>query len=293
MKSLFLYLFCALLSITCACQQSTQSNNFPFAKGENKGKVSKDLEEASGLVASINNSNCLWSMNDSGNSSDIFLINDKAELVMRCKLKNTKNRDWESITTWRNQPSKLNYVYVGETGDNNAKHQLKYLYRMEEPEYTGNEKFTIDQIETFIIRLPDGPRDMEALAADHPTGDLYLFSKREQNISVYYLSFDRLVAKDTLEPVKIGMLPFHNVVAADFSMDGKELLVKTYNEILYWRREDAESIKDVLMRKPVILDYHPEPQGESIAWALDGSGFYTLSESVDNERAKLYFYKRN
>jgi hypothetical protein len=35
-----------------------------------------------------------------------------------------------------------------------------------------------------------------------------------------------------------------------------------------------------------------ERQGEAIAFARDGSGFYTLSESVPEERAWVVFYKR-
>lgn len=283
------FLLCAIHS----CTRTQQNANPIFATGKILGKVSLDLEEASGLVASIANPKHLWSLNDSGNPSDLYLINNQGEVVMKCKLKGIKNRDWESITSGRDPQSGVNYIYIGETGDNEAKYSLKFLYRIQEPLITKEDEIWIDEVEMLIIRLPDGPRDMEAIATDHVSGDLYLISKREENVSVYILPQDQLIAGDTLIPEKIGTLPYHNVVAADFSLDGKELLIKTYDEIFYWNKSDSITVREMLMQKPDVLNYRPEPQGESIAWALDGSGFYTLSESVDNERAKLYFYKRN
>jgi hypothetical protein len=133
---------------------------------------------------------------------------------------------------------------------------------------------------------------MESMAIDQHTGDIYLISKREHNVNVYKLPFEAQVKLDTLVPEKVATLPYHNVVAADFSFEGKELLLKTYDRIYYWHKPDSLSIQQTLLTKPTELSYKPEPQGESIAWTLDGRGFYTLSESVDNERAKLYFYKR-
>jgi hypothetical protein len=70
------------------------------------------------------------------------------------------------------------------------------------------------------------------------------------------------------------------------------LLLKTYDEIYYWKRPDSLSIIQTLLTDPIKLNYKREPQGECVAWTLDGDGFYTLSESVDNEKASLYFYKK-
>jgi hypothetical protein len=70
------------------------------------------------------------------------------------------------------------------------------------------------------------------------------------------------------------------------------VLLKNYNEIYYWKRNSNEPILEVLKRKPIKIDYDREPQGEAIAWKLDGSGFYTLSESKLIVGGNLYFYKR-
>jgi hypothetical protein len=52
------------------------------------------------------------------------------------------------------------------------------------------------------------------------------------------------------------------------------------------------ALPEALRKKPDILHYTEEPQGESLAFNLDGSGFYTLSEQIVGEETYLYFYGR-
>lgn len=274
------------------CSNWGQPKSDLFEKAENRGKVSDALEEASGLVASFQNPGKLWTLNDSGNPPEIFLLNDKGEIEMTCKLKKVDNRDWEDITIGPGPTDSTKYLYIGEIGDNDAKYDYKYLYRVTEPTFKGDKKISIEKFDTIVISLPDGKRDMESITIDQTTGDLYLVSKREQNVNLYLAPAATLVPGDTLVPEKIGTLPFHNVVAVNFSLDSKELLVKTYDEVYYWSRPDTVSILQTLLNNPIELNYKREPQGESVAWALDGSGFYTLSETTKDTSGKLYFYKR-
>ena len=260
-------------------------------KAERLGRVSSKLEEASGLVASITNPGYLWTLNDGGNPSEIFLLDNEGDIKLTCKLKNIDNRDWEDIAIARDPKDSLVYLYVGDIGDNDAKYGFKYIYRLEEPLFEKNDKISINEFETLIIKLPDAIRDMEAMAIDHATGDLYMVSKREQNVNVYLLDYNSIFKSDTLVPTIVGTIPYFNTVAIDISFDSKEILLKTYDEVYYWKKPDTVSIAQTLSSWPVRLDYKKEPQGESIAWNLDGSGFYTLSES-NHSRARLYFYQK-
>ncbi|MEQ9412986.1 MAG: hypothetical protein RIF39_04115 [Cyclobacteriaceae bacterium] len=280
-----------LMLLLTFCSNLGQNKSDLFEKAENRGRVSGDLEEASGLVASYKNPGKLWTLNDSGNPSELFLLNDKGEIEMTCKLK-VHNRDWEDIAIGPGLYDSIKYLYIGEIGDNEAKYDYKYLYRVVEPTFQGDKKISIDKFDTLVISLPDGKRDMESITIDQQTGDLYLFSKREENINIYRSLANALIAGDTLVPEKIGTLPYHNVVAVDFTLDSKELLIKTYDEIYYWNRPDSLSIQQVLLQDPILLNYKREPQGESVAWSLDGGGFYTLSETTKDTSGKLYFYKR-
>lgn len=290
-KLLRYYLPVFMVVVLTSCKDNKVSSSDLFDNGVSKGKVAKELEEASGLVASMINPGYLWVHNDSGNPAEVYLLDDKAEIVMTCKLNGIKNRDWEDIAI-RMEASGNYYLYVGDIGDNEARYEYKYLYLIEEPVFDGDKRISIDDVATITIQLPDGKRDMESMAFDHTSGDLFLISKREDQVNVYMIEARNLTPGDTIIPQKIGKLPYHNIVAADFSFSGNELLMKTYDEVFYWPLGDSLSVREALNRAPLNLKYKPEPQGESIAWTLGGDGFYTLSESVDDEKAKLLFYKR-
>lgn len=279
-----------LILILTGCSTTTKETSL-FSERIALGEVSKKLEEASGLVASVNNAGYLWVINDSGNTSDVYLMDTTATVVLQCRLKNIKNRDWEDIAVGPGPAEGKTYVYVGDIGDNEAKFQLKFIYRFEEPVWSrDSEEMEIEQVDTLLIRLPDGNRDSEAFTIHPKTKDLFLFSKREDSIRAYVTRFP--FEADTLVPERIAILPYRLVVAADFSPEGTEFLLKTYENIYYWKKPDETTVAQMLMTPPIMLPYKPEPQGESIAWARDGSGYFTLSETNKHNRGVLYFYKR-
>lgn len=283
MRSLIIYSFLILLS----CSKKKKVSD--FESQHSVGIVSGKLQEASGLIASMANPGYLWTHNDSGNSASIYLINEKGEIVMTCKLNSTVNRDWEDITLGPGPEENTNYLYVADIGDNEAVYPYKILYRIKEPDLS-EAKIEIDKVQKLVIELPGGARDTEAIMVDPITNYFYISSKREHSVRLYEIKFP--FTSDTLRAEEVGKLPFNNIVAANISTDGSEVLMKTYRDIFYWRREGNESIPTLLQRKPIKLEYKPEPQGEAIAWKRDGSGFYTLSESENGGGGSLYFYKR-
>ncbi|NJM26814.1 MAG: hypothetical protein HC859_16435 [Bacteroidia bacterium] len=89
-------------------------------------------------------------------------------------------------------PGEKTYIYVGEIGDNAAKFDYKYIYRLEEPKLDLSSPVEVDvtTIDSIKFQLPDGKRDTEAIMVDPLTKDLYVFSKREkEEIHVYVLPF--------------------------------------------------------------------------------------------------------
>jgi hypothetical protein len=285
MKTVFyLAVFVGLLS--CKHGEGDQ-----FSAGSSQGEFPVAIKEASGLVSSWKNKGYLWTHNDSGNPAELFLVDSKGTIKLTCRLKGIRNRDWEDITIGPGNGSE-SYLYVGDIGDNEARYEFKYIYRLIEPDLGAGADQLIEMVDTLVVSLPDGKLDAEAMAIDPITGDLFLFSKREQNNHVYRIEASALVSGDTISAAKLGTIPYFNLVAADISLDGKEVLAKTYAEVLYWKVNEEETVARVFTRKPIILKYEPEPQGESIAWALDGSGYYTVSERREKEIPKLLFYQR-
>lgn len=285
-----LVFFCLM---SCAKKKSSSFEPInSFAAAEALGECDKKLEEVSGLVASLKNPGFFWAINDSGNDAKVFLINDKANIVFTCELSGIENRDWEDIAVGPGPEDSKNYIYVAEIGDNDALYTYKYIYRFEEPVFTTDEKkIDISEVDKITFKLQGIKKDTEALLLDTKTKDLFIISKREQPVYVYQLKYPHSLT-DTLTAVPILSLPMKQVTAGDVSHDQKEILIKNYNEIFYWHLTEGETLIQALSRNPVTIPYTPEPQGESIAWAYNDNGFYTISERVKHKDSPLYFFKR-
>ncbi len=284
-----------ILVLFCGCtkkqNQSAQAQGqAPFVFTKDNGAVSKQLEEASGLVASFANPAHFWTVNDSGNPAEVFLIDSTAQTKIVCKLGNIANRDWEDIAIGVGPVPGKKYLYVADIGDNLAVFPYKYIYRFEEPSLKNGATQTITDVKTFVVLLPDGKRDTETLMIDPITNDLYIVSKREEHVNVYLQKFP--YASDTLKPEKVLTLPYNKIVAGSISQDGQEVLMKNYDQIFYWKRSGEKSVVELLKKPPIEIPYEREPQGEAMCWSNDTSGFYTLSESNNGVLAQLKYYKR-
>lgn len=252
----------------------------------------KKLEEVSGLAASKANPGLLWTLNDSGNPAIVYLVDEALKIRLSVKLKGIKNRDWEDIAVGPGPDGSKRYVYVADIGDNNARHAYKYIYRFEEPVLHNDiSQITITSFDTIVFRLEGEVKDTEAILVHPTTKNIYLVSKRERPVHLYELEVSASVV-DTLVARDIGSLPLTQIVAADFSADGEEVLMKNYDNIYYWKLE-GRSLAEAMKDKPALLKYTEEPQGEAITFSLDGSGFYTLSEKIKGEKTFLYFYERS
>jgi len=277
-----------VLFLLCACHRPHGDDLFFPARS--LGQVGKKLDEASGLVASIINPGKLWTLNDSGNDPEVFLINQQAKIETTYRLNKVENIDWEDIAIGAGPVENQNYLYVGDIGDNKAVRDCKLVYRFPEPVATGQESATITAFDTLILKLPDQRRDSETMIVDPLSKDLFIISKREDSVTVYQAHFP--FPHDTIVMENKGRIPYKLIVAGSISPDGSEVLLKNYGKIYYWKRKSNESIPDVLKREPKRLTYEPEHQGEAICWARDGSAFYTLSESSVADRAQLREYKK-
>lgn len=280
-----------IATIACSQKKGKDSDSELFLEGKKLVEVTnKKLDEVSGLAASSKNTGMLWTLNDSGNRAEVLLIDDRLNIRLTCTLANIINRDWEDISVGPGPEAGKNYIYVADIGDNMAIFPYKTIYRFEEPKFTeGTSQISITDFDRIVFQL-DVKKDTESLLVDPKTKNLYVISKREKPVYVYELKYPYSTT-DTLTAQKIGSIPFGQIVAADFSPDGNEVLIKNYNNVFYWRL-DNENLASALKRSPAIVTYEAEPQGESVTFARDGSGFYTISETVKGEKSYLWFYPR-
>ncbi|MGV3762100.1 hypothetical protein [Parapedobacter sp.] len=266
-----------------------------FGRRQAHGPINNpEINEASGLVASSASKGCFWTHNDSGDDARIFLIDDSARYRATYYLQGVSAHDWEDIAMME-QTDGGHYLVIGDIGDNRAQRPYVYVHILKEPlvpvKTTTVDTLPSEQIRSFVMRYEDGPRDAESLFFDPLDKRLYVISKRELEVGVYTAALPESTA-DTLTLRKVGVLPHVFITSAAIRSDGTEVLLKSLLQVFYWKRKPGESIVEMFRRPATPQPYKPEPQGEAIAFAVDGEGYYTLGEAVLGMPSVLYFYPR-
>lgn len=259
------------------------------------------IREASGVVASRNNTEVLWTHNDSGDEPRLYAFNTRGEHLGVYTLDGAQARDWEDLALGPGPEPGQDYLYVADIGDNESRYDLKNVYRVPEPAVDAQQAAidtALTSVTTIPLRYPDGRSDAETLLLDPLTKDLYVVTKRNTRVRVYRTAYPpstsdinemELVMHLALAPVSGASASGQGAVAGDISPSGLEVLIKTYDRVYYWSRTAEAAL---FAHPPVTLPYNPEPQGEAIGWAGDGSGYFTLSEEARSIPATLYFYLR-
>jgi hypothetical protein len=249
------------------------------------------LDEASGLATSILNPDILYSHNDSGGENAVFAIDTKGRLKAKIIIDGVTNRDWEDIATAVDTMTGTPYIYIGEIGDNGARYPSVSIYKVPEPSLAmGDTLIVANQYETFNIQYEDGPRDAEALFVEPRTQDIYIISKREEQVGIYKVAYPQSTT-DMNVAQKMGQMKMNWVTAADISPNGKSILVKNYTGVRRFKVGRKTSIAEALTRKGKNMPYKIEPQGEAICWDAKGKAYFTLSEASDSGSQILYYYK--
>lgn len=250
------------------------------------------LTEASGMVASIKNKEHFWVINDSGNHAKLYLINTKGETVHSWWINDVLNTDWEDLAIRYDASSGKSSILIGDIGDNYAIRKSINILEIEEPKFSSAQDTMISNFKNYHFRYEDGPRDAETLLYDPKSLKLFVVTKREENVRIYQAD-EQLIENDTMLLTFKSKLPFHNVTSGDITLNGNEILLKNYNAIFYWDGVNEKDMLSTFSQEHELVQYTPEPQGESICWDRSGKGFYTLSEKSWAKNQVLYFFERS
>lgn len=262
-----------------------------FGEATDRGTVSSDLvPEASGLVVSRRDGSFLWTHNDSGYPTHLYLLDATGQVTQTLEVNGSISADWEDLAASRRdgQPT----LYVADIGNQADQSGGYAIYRLPEPDVllTGLQRSA--PVDKITFRYPGNRSlDAECLLVDHATQDLYVITKEENTCGLYRLPYPQsTTAAMTAELVT--PLPYSNITAGDISADNQEIIIKNYTSVYYWKRRSGEAIGTALQRPARTLPYVPEPQGEGLAFATDGKGYYTISERRNGILPKLLFYPR-
>jgi hypothetical protein len=250
------------------------------------------IDEASGLAASASMPGYLWTIQDSGQPNSLYLISQDGKNIKEFKVSGTANRDWEEVALGPGPEGNLNYIYIGDIGNNNSPiANENVIYRIPEiGEINGS--FNETSLAKITFSYPDGAKDAEAMIVDPVTKDIFIISKEMERAVVYRLAYPQSLTS-TIIGERIGTIP--NVAfttGGSISADGNEILVRNYFSAFYWTRKDRETVGQVLLRAAKPLMIATEPQGEAICFDRGSKGFYSLSEKGTSNGVSLNYYKK-
>lgn len=272
---------CCLLA---SCKKGGQPvTTEPFTSQPASVTINNAPAEISGMVDSRQVPGTLWVHEDSGTPAHLIQVSHSGSVIKRVPILNIANRDWEEMAVAGND------FYIGDIGDNSSVATDYYIYKFAEP---GSGTDTIRTVETIRFRYPDGSHDAEAFWVDPQTRDIYVITKRDASSRIYKITAP--YATGVNAAVFVGTLNFNSVTGAALSPDGKELIVKTYGALYYYKGNTTTALLEALTNNRYqSLPYVAEPQGEALCFAQNNSGFFTASEKGFGNEVKLYFYKRN
>ena len=253
---------------------------------------SRDINESSGLVAS-KSPGIYWTHNDSGDGPFIYAIDESGVLRGTWRVVGASARDWEDIAAGPGPDSRKRYLYIGDIGDNDSQRSEIVVYRIPEPPITPTDSRSTkirprltEPAEAIKLRYPDGKHDAEALLIHPGSGDLYIINKvLLGKASVYKarapLNVDgtsTLVRKADLNvPSLAGGLITGGAVASD----GRSVALCDYLQGYELFLPDGDVNFDDIWQQPFNkINLGKRPQGESIAYRLDGKGLIATSEGV-------------
>lgn len=239
------------------------------------------IKEISGICDSKTQQGFLWGEEDSGNPPLMYLIGHDGNVKSKVFIAGAVNTDWEDIALVDGS------IYMADIGDNNAVRSSLTIYKFPEPVAGAD---TVKNFDAIHFTYADGPHDAEAILIDSSTKDIYVITKRDTASRIYRVHYPYShTSMNTAE--YIASLPYNGVVSAAVSPDGTGIIVKNYFSLYYYKRPSGTSIPTALQQSYTALKYTVEPQGEAVTFALDNSGYYTVSEKGNASKVDLNFYK--
>ncbi len=226
-----------------------------------------ELREASGVAPSLRTPGIYWTHSDQKGAAELWAVNERGAVLGRSTLDGVEVFDPEDLASAACEEGSC--LYLGDVGDNYAERDSLTVYRVVEPVPGAAARAT-----HLPVRLPDGPRDVEALFV-LPGDQLFLVTKgREAPISVYRypppLRPDTLVMLEEVQQLSetARVLP-RQVTGAAAAPDGSVVVLRTYETLLVYRWDGSKLIP--LPDGTVNLRSLREGQGEGVGVGADGT----------------------
>jgi len=237
------------------------------------------IREASGIAASRRHPGVLWAHNDSGDAPMVYALGvDGSDLGAYAV--DALAFDWEDIAIGPGPDPSVDYLYVGDIGDNLGIRRKVTIYRFPEPE--PGRGGTVADVVRLDLSYPVPGLDAESLIVDPITGDVLIVTKSETDPEALVMraAAEDLSATGAAPMTEVGIFrlePNVFVTGADIDATGTVIAFRGYNEVWLWSRSDLR-FETTFSASPCAAPSPDEIQGEAIAFEPNGFGYYTVSE---------------
>jgi uncharacterized protein YjiK len=247
------------------------------------------LRESSGLVAAHHT--MLWTLNDSGNTNQIFSFDTLGNLLRTITIGNIQNIDWEDLTS-----DPQGNFYINDAGNNDNNRQNLAIHILPNPALnpSGNQLAQSIQFhfpDQTAFPPPSNNRNFDIEAIIWRNDSIMLFSKNRSNPTNGYCKHYALksaagqqqaMLKDS---VFIGLSVNDRVTAAAIHSNGQMLVLLTRNGLVIFDHFEGNSF---FKGRKTFLPFSTLPgQVEGIAF-VDSQTLYMTEEGSSNQGGLLY-----
>ena len=197
----------------------------------------------------------------------VFALDAAGVVKGRVRVAGARVTDWEDITVG---PCAQGFcLYIADIGDNNRARRQITVYRVPEPR--PGESVT-EPAEAWAGTYPDGAHDAEG-AFITPAGELFIVTKESAATAAVY-RFPRPQGNALARLQVAAKVPVAWVTDADTSVDGIWVVLRTNDELLFYRTRDLLAGAP---GEPLRFNLRAlrEPQGEGVAFGADGMVYLT------------------
>lgn len=261
------------------------------------------LTEISGIAASRKNPGVLWVHNDSGDGPRVYALRADGTHLGTYDLQGASAVDYEDIAIGPGPVLGVDYLYIGDIGDNLRVRSSVVVYRVPEPSVSLTQSpvtVTLTGVDALPMQYPTQAFDCETLMVDSRTADIYLVTKDVNSSGDNGTSFvfhypaphnvGSLQTLTQVASVNLGTGLLNRITGGDISPLSGNILLRSYVALRAWPRACDETIAEAMAKTPCVLPLQGEIQGEAVAFTGDGQGYYTTSEHFGGAPQPFYFY---
>lgn len=250
-------------------------------------QLSSSLKEVSGNETVVN-SDLIWMVNDSGNTSEIFGVNQQGKLIKVVKVQ-AENNDWEDLTS-----DEKGNLYIGDFGNNNLKRKKGSILKIANQDLIQTENVDVEKIDFKYPKVDSKKKaSFDAEAFFYHQNYFYIFTKSRQNKNLGKTLLFKVPNKKGKHIAEfISEYEFCNsvdcrITSADISRNGTEIVLLNHTSVFIITNFNGDDFFSGEI-KEIPLEHNSQKEGVCFK---DDNTLFVTDEKVKKIGGNLYSLK--